>query len=193
MVSMRQATGSLARQGKYTEPNSAEYFSRTVSKPNIKRKPVYHRIEGSAIDIGPPEACFVPAFRIKISELARPHAVVIGELIAGQSSPFSIGVFEKIDREDGSILVRKMIGRIDVMQRKSARSEQAIRFKENVAQHVPRDVFEDGVRDLDVDASVRKTGSGCVAGCAIIDVCPSQYFSAAARAREQLQTFAQPF
>ena len=97
-----------------------------------------------------------------------------GKLVSGKSNPFGIGVSEKIDRQNGSNVMRKMIGSVNVMQSNSAGGQHPVRLQKNTAQHLSRDVFEHRVRNLDVDALIGKVTVCRVGGRSIFDLCMPQ-------------------
>src|SRR5262249_23371303 len=165
---------TFLRTREHLQHDGAQDIGRVASKAAVERKSVRESTTRVFIDVRFPKQYLVAAFRIQIREFARAEAVVIGKLVAGESSPFGIGVLEKIDRQNGSIVMRKMIGSVNVMQRNSAGDQYPVRLQENTAQHLPRDMFEHRVRNLDVNALIGKVTVCGVGGRSIFDLCMPQ-------------------
>src|SRR6266566_365220 len=165
---------SFLRAREHLQHYGAQDVGRVAFKAAMERKSVRESTTRGLIDERFPKQHLVPAFRIQIREFARAETVVIGKLVAGESSPFGIGVLEKIDRQNGSIVMRKMIGSVNVMQSNSAGSHHPVCLQKNTAQHLSRDMFEHRIRNLDVNALIGKVTVCRVGRRSIFDLCMQQ-------------------
>jgi hypothetical protein len=78
--------------------------------------------------------------------------------------PFLLGELQEIDRRDRRVCVRKMIGEIHAVHEEAVGLEDARPFAQNSDQDVGRDVLQDGIRNVVVDASRCQRQVGGVRG-----------------------------
>ena len=66
------------------------------------------------------------SFRVNTFIILYSQAVVIRELIAAQFAPLFVGESQKVDQRNRPVVMREVIGKINVMERNSFRGEEAI-------------------------------------------------------------------